>query len=84
VIITVITVDMVVNWIVRVMKGSMGFMTENMCEITGHLKKSNITSQTDAIIEGWWINKKIEELRQLGYSDDYINKKLGHLVNWRI
>ena len=60
-------------------------MTEDMCKITGHLKKSNIASQTaDAIIEGWWINKKIEELRRLGYSDDYINKKLGHLVNWRI
>ena len=28
--ITVIIVDMVVNWIVRVMKGGMGFMTEKL------------------------------------------------------
>ena len=55
-----------------------------MISCTGHLKKSTITSQTDVVIEGWWINKKIEELRQLGYSDEYINRVLGHLVNWRI
>lgn len=55
-----------------------------MIEHTGHLKKSTITSQTDVSIDGWWINKKIEELRQLGYSDEYINKELGYLVNWGI
>ena len=53
-------------------------------EETGHLKKSTHRSQIDSIIEGRWINEKIEELRKLGYSDEYINKKLGHLVNWRI
>ena len=53
-------------------------------EETGHLKKSTPRSQIDSIIEGRWINEKIEELRELGYSDEYINKKLGHLVNWRI
>ena len=51
---------------------------------TGHLKKSIILSKTDEVIVGWWISNKIEELRRLGYSDEYINKKLGHLVNWRI
>ena len=55
-----------------------------MIEHTGHLKKSIILSKTDEIIEGWWISNKIEELRRLGYSDEYIIKKLGHLVNWRI
>ena len=55
-----------------------------MIEHTGHLKKSTITSQTDVGIDGWLINRKIEELRILSYSDEYINKKLGHLVNWRI
>lgn len=55
-----------------------------MIEHTGYLKKSTIISQTDVGIDGWWINKKIEELRQLGYSDEYTNKELGHLVNWRI
>ena len=53
-------------------------------EETGHLKKSTPRSQIDSIIEGRWINEKIEELRKLGYSDEYINKKLGHLVKWRI
>lgn len=53
-------------------------------EETGHLKKSTPQSQIDSIIKDRWINKKIEELRKLGYSDEYINKKLGHLVNWRI
>ena len=56
-----------------------------MTEHTGHLKISfTQDSRTDCIIDGWWINKKIEELRRLGYSDEYINKELGHLVNWRI
>lgn len=55
-----------------------------MIEHTGHLKKSIILSKSDEVIEAWWINKKIEKLRGLGYSDEYINKKLGHLVNWRI
>lgn len=59
--------------------GAMDFPEE-----TGHLKKSTPRSQIDSIIEGRWINEKIEELRKLGYSDEYINKKLGHLVNWRI
>ena len=53
-------------------------------EETGPLKKSTPRSQIDSIINGRWINEKIEELRKLGYSDEYINKKLGHLVNWRI
>lgn len=52
-----------------------------MIEHTGSLKKSTITSQTDVGIDGWWINKKIEKLRQLGYSDEYTNKELGYLVN---
>lgn len=50
---------------------------------TGHLEKSNFKS-LHSIIEGKEINCKIEELRRLGYSDEYINKELGHLVNWRI
>lgn len=53
-------------------------------ECTGYLKKSIPTSQIDNILNGRWVNRKIEELRRLGYSDEYINKKLGHLVNWRI
>ena len=56
----------------------------NFPEETGHLKKSTPRSQIDSLIEGRWINEKIEELRKLGYSDEAINKKLGHLVNWRI
>lgn len=56
----------------------------NFPEETGHLKKSTPRSQIDSIINGRWINEKIEELRKLGYSDEYINKELGHLVNWRI
>ena len=55
-----------------------------MIEHTGHLKKSIILSKTNEVIETWWINKKIEELRRLGYSEEYINKELDHLVNWRI
>lgn len=53
-------------------------------EETGHLKKSTQLSQRESFIDGRGINEKIEELRKLGYSDEYINKKLGHLVNWRI
>lgn len=56
----------------------------NVPECTGYLKKSIPTSQVDTILNGRWVNRKIEELRRLGYSDEYINKKLGHLVNWRI
>ena len=59
--------------------GAMDFPEE-----TGHLKKSTTRAQIDSLIEGRWINEKIEELRKLGYSDEVINKKLGHLVNWRI
>lgn len=64
--------------------GAMDFPEE-----TGHLKKSTqlsekFSDQRESFIEGRWINEKIEELRKLGYSDEYINKKLGHLVNWRI
>lgn len=55
-----------------------------MIEHTGHLKKSIILSKTDEFIMGWWISNMIEELRRLCYSDEYINKKLGYLVNWRI
>ena len=55
-------------------------MTEN----TGYLKKSYHKSLQSENVEGKWINDKIEELRRLGYSDEYINKELGHLVNWRI
>ena len=61
------------------LKGVMG-MTEN----TGYLKKSYHKSLHSENVEGKWINDKIEELRRLGYSDEYINKELGHLVNWRI
>ena len=53
-------------------------------EETGHLKKTNFQSLQLLLISGRWINKKIEELRRLGYSDEYINNELGHLVNWRI
>ena len=55
-----------------------------MIEHTGYLKKSIILFKSDEVIEAWWINEKIEELRRLGYSDEYINKELDHLVNWRI
>lgn len=51
---------------------------------TGYLKKSHHKSLQSEIIDGRWINNKIEELRRLGYSDEYINQELGHLVNWRI
>ena len=50
---------------------------------TGHLKKSDFESLRSSIDE-YEINCKLEELRRLGYSDEYINKELGHLVNWRI
>ena len=50
---------------------------------TGHLKKSGFKSLY-SIIDGYEINCKIEELRRLCYSDEYINKELDHLVNWRI
>lgn len=50
---------------------------------TGHLKKSDFKG-VHSIIDGYEINCKIEELRRLGYSDEYINKELSHLVNWRI
>lgn len=55
-----------------------------MNRTTGYLKKSCHKSLQSEIIEGKWINNKIEELRRLGYSDEYINQELGHLVNWRI
>ena len=59
-----------------------------MSKTTGYLKKSyskqSYESLQSALIEGRWINDKIEELRRLGYSDEYINEELGHLVNWRI
>ena len=51
---------------------------------TGVLKKSYHNSLLSDIIEGRKLNERIEELRRLGYSDEYINKELGHLVNWRI
>ena len=51
---------------------------------TGYLNKSHHKSLLSDIVEGRRINAKIEELRKLGYSDEYINKELGHLVNWRI
>ena len=54
-----------------------------MFERTGTLKISYKNPQMD-IVNGRWINEKITELRRLGYSDEYINKELGHLVNWRI
>lgn len=50
---------------------------------TGHLKKSDFKG-SHLIIDGNEVNCKIEELRASGYSDEYINKELGHLVNWRI
>lgn len=50
---------------------------------TGHLKKSDV-KDSHLIIDGNEVNCKIEELRASGYSDEYINKELGHLVNWRI
>lgn len=55
-----------------------------MINTTGYLKKSYHKSLQSEIIDGKWINNKIEELRRLGYSDEYINQELGHLVNWRI
>ena len=55
-----------------------------MIEDTGHLKKSYNKSLQSDIVDGRWINNRIEELRRLGYSDEYINKELGYLVNWRI
>ena len=51
--------------------------------VTGHLKKSDF-KDSQLIIDGNEVNCKIEELRASGYSDEYINKELGHLVNWRI
>lgn len=51
--------------------------------VTGYLKKSDV-KDSHLIIDGNEINCKIEELRASGYSDEYINKELGHLVNWRI
>ena len=59
-------------------------MTGKRYECTGYLKKSYHKSLKSDIIDGKWINEKIEELRRLGYSDEYINRELGHLVNWRI
>lgn len=50
---------------------------------SGHLKKSDFKG-SHLIIGGNEVNCKIEELRRSGYSDEYINKELGHLVNWRI
>lgn len=55
-----------------------------MYECTGHLKKSYHKSLLSYIVDGRRLNKKIEELRRLGYSDEYINKEVGHLTNWRI
>lgn len=51
---------------------------------TGPLKKSDIKNYDLNIVDAEWLNKRIEELRRLGYSDEYINQELGHLVNWRI
>ena len=51
--------------------------------VTGRLKKSDV-KDSHLIIDGNEVNCKIEELRASGYSDEYINKELGHLVNWRI
>lgn len=51
--------------------------------VTGHLKKTDF-KDSQLVIDGKEINCKIEELRASGYSDEYINKELGHLVNWRI
>lgn len=50
---------------------------------TGHLKKSDF-EDSQLIIDGNEVNCKIEDLRASGYSDEYINKELGHLANWRI
>lgn len=50
---------------------------------SGHLEKSDF-KDLHLIIDGNEVNCKIEELRRSGYSDEYINKELGHLVNWRI
>ena len=50
---------------------------------TGYLKKSDFKS-LHTISDGYKVNCKIEELRMLGYSEEYINKELRHLVNWRI
>ena len=50
---------------------------------TGHLEESDF-EDSHLIIDGNEVNCKIEELRASGYSDEYINKELGHLVNWRI
>lgn len=53
-------------------------------ERTGTLKISYNQSPPIDIVNGRWINEIIEELRRLGYPDEYINNELGHLVNWRI
>ena len=50
---------------------------------SGHLEKSDF-KDFHLIIDGNEVNCKIEELRRSGYSDEYINKELGYLVNWRI
>ena len=50
---------------------------------TGRLKKSDFEG-SHLIIDGKEVNCKIEELRLSGYSDEYINKELGHLANWKI
>ena len=50
---------------------------------SGHLEESDF-KDSQLIIDGNEVNCKIEELRASGYSDEYINKELGHLVNWRI
>lgn len=50
---------------------------------SGHLEKSDF-KDSQLIIDGNEVNCKIEELRASGYSDEYISKELGHLVNWRI
>ena len=50
---------------------------------SGHLEESDF-EDSHLIIDGNEVNCKIEELRASGYSDEYINKELGHLVNWRI
>ena len=49
---TVIIEDMVVNWIVRVMKGGMGFMTEN---------KRFIIVKSKLVENGWVIDDKCKE-----------------------
>lgn len=50
---------------------------------SGHLEESDF-KDSHLIIGGNEVNCKIEELRASGYSDEYINKEIGHLVNWRI